>query len=93
MGLLISNCLKGVYDDLPTALAQPFHRPAQTRKEALESLLANKDAAEVDGRRNTTQPAMLADTWRSATIDSPTGGSADASREQFVSDKSSNNQL
>ena len=78
MGLLLSNCLKGVYEDLPTALAQPFQRQTPSRREALESMLANKDKAEVDGRRNTTAPTMLADTWRAPTIDSPSSGGATA---------------
>ena len=68
MGLLWSNCLKGVYEDFPSG---PFRKPSKTRRQVLEALLSDKENADVDGRKNTAQPQQFADSWRTSPQESP----------------------
>ena len=77
MGLILSNCLKGVYEDLPSVIAQPFNKPKPARRQMLDSLLANKENNEVDGRKHAAAPPVMGEAWRSSANDSsPGAGSA-----------------
>ena len=55
MGLLISNCLKGVYEDLPFN-PNPY-RKTGSRQTQLQTLLADKENPDVDGRKLATSQA------------------------------------
>ena len=53
MGQLLSDCFQGILPDFSTSLLQ---KQKQSRKQALEEMLANKENPDVDGRRSTSDP-------------------------------------
>lgn len=55
MGILLSNCLKGIHNDFP--LTTPYRRTSG-RKAQLQSLLSNKSNPDVDGRKLSQPPPL-----------------------------------